>query len=336
MDEIILSIIVPVYNVEKFLRKCVESLEQQDLAQNLYEVILINDGSTDHCREICQELAGQYDNIQVIHQENQGVSTARNKGMDAAKGKYIMFVDPDDYIEPNIVGRVVDVAEKNKTELCFYLSEHFNEMNTWKGARQPFEYCKIYTGEYILLHGMEVSSVWSNLYLSDFLRRSGIRFHKGIIHQDVDFNLMLYPLTHRIMFTDILVYHYNRSLSYSSAIKNKDVAKHRKALMSDIEVVNDIFRYCWTASVSKAIKRLYRRRMRSTLVSAILMAYKDHRYYDNVFRQTLLDKAHGYHLYPIWGRTESWKTTIILPFINMLRFLHRVDLKIINNLFEWK
>ncbi len=321
MQDILLSIIVPIYNVEPFLRKCVHSLEQQDLAPERYEVILVNDGSTDHSGELCTELAKQYENIKVIEQENQGVSAARNTGMDVARGKYMMFADPDDYIEMNVIGRVVEVAERNQAELCFFLAEGFNEHASWPTVRQPFAYDQLYTGEYITLHGMKVSSVWSNLYLSSFLRQTSLRFHKGLIHQDVDFNLMLYPLANRIFFTNILVYHYNCSFTFSSAIRNKDVQKHRKALMSDIEIVNDIFRYCESAPVSKGIQRLYRRRMRSTLVSAILTAYKDHQYYDRAFLHTLLDRARGYHLYPIWDRTESWKTTLLLPFINLLRFL---------------
>lgn len=321
MQDILLSIIVPVYNVEPFLRKCVESLEQQDLAAERYEVILVNDGSTDHSGELCTELAKQYENIKVIEQENQGLSAARNTGMDAARGKYMMFVDSDDYIETNVIGRVVDVAERNQAELCFFLAEAFNEHGSWSTDHQPFAYNQVYTGEYITLHGMKVSSVWMNIYLSDFLRQIGLKFHKGLINEDIDFNMMLYPLAHRILFTDILVYHYNCSFSYPSLMRNKDVAKHRQTLLSTVEIVNDIFRYCETAPVSKAVKRLYRRRMRSLLVSSVLSAYRDHQYYDRAFLHTLLDRARGYHLYPIWGRTESWKTTLLLPFINLLRFL---------------
>ena len=321
MQDIQLSIIVPIYNVEPFLRKCVHSLEQQDLAAERYEVILVNDGSTDHSGELCTELAKQYENIKVIEQENQGVSAARNTGMDAARGKYMMFVDSDDYIEPDVIGRVLEVAERNQAELCFFLAEGFNEHGSWPTVRQPFAYNQVYTGEYIILHGMKVSSACMNIYLSDFLRQIGLKFQKAVSGEDVEFCMMLYPQAHRILFTDILVYHYNCSFSFSSATRNKDVQKHRKALMSDIEIVNDIFRYCESAPVSKAIKRLYRRRMRSLLVSSVLSAYRDHQYYDRAFLHTLLDRARGYHLYPIWGRTESWKTTLLLPFINLLRFL---------------
>lgn len=321
MQDILLTIIVPVYNVEPFLRKCVHSLEQQDLVAERYEVILVNDGSTDHSGEICTELAKQYENIKVIGQENQGVSAARNTGMDAARGKYMMFVDPDDYIEPDVIGRVLEVAERNQAELCFFLAEAFNEHASWPTVRQPFAYNQVYTGEYIMLHGMKVSTVWMTLYLTEFLKQTEVRFQRAVSGEDVEFCMMLYPQAHRILFTDILVYHYNCSFSYPSLMRNKDVAKHRQTLLSTVEIVNDIFRYCESAPVSKAIKGLYRRRMRSLLVSSVLSAYKDHQYYDRAFLHTLLDRARGYHLYPIWGRTESWKTTLLLPFINLLRFL---------------
>ena len=321
MQDILLSIIVPVYNVEPFLRKCVESLEQQDLAAERYEVILVNDGSTDHSGEICTELAKQYENIKVIEQENQGVSAARNTGMDAARGKYMMFVDSDDYIEPDVIGRVLEVAERNQAELCFFLAEAFNEHASWPTVRQPFAYDQLYTGEYITLHGMKVSTVWMTLYLTEFLKQTEVRFQRAVSGEDVEFCMMLYPQAHRILFTDILVYHYNCSFSYPSLMRNKDVAKHRQTLLSTVEIVNDIFRYCETAPVSKAVKRLYRRRMRSLLVSSVLSAYRNHQYYDRAFLHTLLDRARGYYLYPIWGRTESWKTTLLLPFINLLRFL---------------
>jgi glycosyltransferase involved in cell wall biosynthesis len=84
-EQLLLSIIVPVYNVEKVLRKCVESLEKQDMSHDRYEVILVNDGSTDRSGAICHELAALYENIQVIEQENQGLSMARNAGLDIAR-----------------------------------------------------------------------------------------------------------------------------------------------------------------------------------------------------------------------------------------------------------
>ena len=95
-----ISIIVPIYNVELYLEKCIESIINQTYKD--IEVILINDGSTDKSGIICDKYAKIDDRIIVLHKENGGVSSARNKGLDIAKGDYIAFVDPDDYIEPNM------------------------------------------------------------------------------------------------------------------------------------------------------------------------------------------------------------------------------------------
>ena len=93
-----LSIIIPVYNVEKWLERCVRSVENQDLPSSEYEVILVNDGSKDNSGQIASKLSEEYDNIVVINKNNGGQSSARNEGMRIARGEYFMFVDSDDYI----------------------------------------------------------------------------------------------------------------------------------------------------------------------------------------------------------------------------------------------
>ena len=99
MEKFILSVIIPVYNVEKYLRKCVDSVLAQDIAD--MEVILIDDGSPDNCGAICDEYAEKDTRVKVIHKEHEGLSSARNAGLDIARGKYITFVDSDDYLLPN-------------------------------------------------------------------------------------------------------------------------------------------------------------------------------------------------------------------------------------------
>ena len=125
-----LSIIVPVYNVEQYLRKCVDSLLAQDISD--YEIILVDDGSTDFCPSICDEYARMNElenervrelektNIKVIHRENGGLSAARNSGIEVARGKYVMFVDSDDYIEPNVLGGLMEKVEREQLDVLRY------------------------------------------------------------------------------------------------------------------------------------------------------------------------------------------------------------------------
>ncbi len=112
----LISIIIPVYNVEKYLRECLDSVLAQTY-KNL-EVILIDDGSPDSCGKICDEYAAKDNRIKVIHQTNQGVSAARNVGLDAARGEYIGFVDSDDYIQPDMYEYLYQLISKDNADIA--------------------------------------------------------------------------------------------------------------------------------------------------------------------------------------------------------------------------
>ena len=104
-----LSIIVPVYNTEKYLTECLDSLLEQDIDTDDYEIICINDGSTDNSLDILQKYVNEYSNVVVINQQNKGVSAARNRGMESAKGDYFWFVDSDDLVQKNILNRLKNI-----------------------------------------------------------------------------------------------------------------------------------------------------------------------------------------------------------------------------------
>ena len=114
-----LSIILPIYNVEPYLEKCIRSLENQDIPKDSYEIICVNDGSPDNCLSIIKQMQSEFLNIVLLDQENQGVSMARNNGIKAAKGEYLMFVDPDDAIEANCLKEIVAFAKKRELDIVY-------------------------------------------------------------------------------------------------------------------------------------------------------------------------------------------------------------------------
>jgi glycosyltransferase involved in cell wall biosynthesis len=122
-----LSVIIPMYKVEPFVERCLRSLEDQDIPKDEFEIICINDGSPDNSSGIVTRLQNDYDNIVLINQENQGVSCARNKGIDKATGKYIMFIDPDDYVEPNCFGGILGTIEQYQGQASFLGFTFLNE-----------------------------------------------------------------------------------------------------------------------------------------------------------------------------------------------------------------
>ena len=119
MKEKLLSIIVPVYNAERYVDRLLQEFIKQNLEK--VEIILIDDGSKDNSFSICNEYANKNESIIVFHQENQGASAARNKGIELAKGKYIVFVDSDDGISEQYVEHVCGICEKESADLIHFL-----------------------------------------------------------------------------------------------------------------------------------------------------------------------------------------------------------------------
>lgn len=174
-----LSIIVPVYKVEKYLPKCIDSILAQTFTD--FELILVDDGSPDRCGEICDEYAGKDSRIRVIHQKNQGVSVARNAGLDIAKGKYIGFVDSDDWIEPKMYETMISTAEKEQSDIVICGIRHYNEENV-------FIYDELtafgkYNNEQMLKYLYSMPNIlggciWNKIYRFSKIKK--IRYKRGI------------------------------------------------------------------------------------------------------------------------------------------------------------
>jgi len=177
-----LSIIVPMFNVEPYVERCVRSLEGQDIPRNDYEIICINDGSPDGCRRIVEKLQQEYSNIILINQENQGVSKARNRGIEKAGGAYLLFIDPDDYIEHNRMGQIVDHAEAKNAQVSFL---GFTVLNA-DGSKRDEVFnenlsARVYQGidAYFLSRGEgppDPDRMWAVLFNTEFIKSFGLRY----------------------------------------------------------------------------------------------------------------------------------------------------------------
>lgn len=184
--EIAVSVIVPVYNVEKYLTRCLDSLVNQTL-KNI-EIICINDGSTDNSTEILNEYAQKNSRIVAITQENAGLSATRNKGIDIAKGKYIGFVDSDDWVSLDFFEKLFQAAEKYQADIAvgnIIRLHKFHKKFHLKIQRE--EVTEDINQKFLLCDCPEMSYVWNKIYRSDSLRQSNLRFTDGMIYEDVIF-----------------------------------------------------------------------------------------------------------------------------------------------------
>lgn len=195
--EVKVSVIIPVYNVELYLSECLESVLKQSLQE--IQIICINDKSTDSSLHILEEFARKDQRIRVIdNPENLGLSGARNVGMKEAKGKYIYFLDSDDWIVPDAMERLWEIAEKEKTDIVFMDSLMFFEDESADSPNDLFaakrEYSQVITGSEFLKTMRENDDirepVWLQFWNRDFLKRIGLTYYEGILHEDLLFTFI--------------------------------------------------------------------------------------------------------------------------------------------------
>lgn len=185
-----LSIVVNMYNTAKYMPRCMETLLEQDIPQSEYEIILVDDCSPDNSLEMAREYATRYTNIRVCtHGKNKGLAAARNTGIDAAKGQYLCFVDPDDYIEKNSLAALLKQMNDEQLDMLRFNyqkvdEEYRNVPDSEIEAR--FDYTSgVMTGTEYLAHRLGVGCyVWAYIYRLDFIKSTGIRFFEGCFFDD--------------------------------------------------------------------------------------------------------------------------------------------------------
>lgn len=222
IEKPLISVVVPVYNVENYMRQCIDSLLNQTLSN--IEIILVDDGATDTSPKICDEYARRYSCIKVIHKLNGGLGSARNAGMKEARGKYIGFVDSDDYVSVKMYETLLDLAETNKAD-CAYCEFTRFWNDTVDVTKQPKKTIKVYSGKEILASylldriGCSPSekedcsygaSVWLGLFRNDVIQRSKVEFvsEREFIAEDMIFDIDFIPFCKRIVHTNEALYFY--------------------------------------------------------------------------------------------------------------------------------
>ena len=178
------SVIVPVYNVKPYLERCIDSLISQSLKE--IEIILVDDGSTDGSAAICDDYARRDERIVVIHKQNGGVSSARNVGIDFAKGDYIMFVDSDDWVEPEFCNLPYDVAKQNDADMVMFGLNMINGSRKYRNVEVPEGlFTSKETALYLLTGPVQNYSV--NKIIRGSIAKK-VHFIEGMIFEDIDAN----------------------------------------------------------------------------------------------------------------------------------------------------
>lgn len=207
------SIIVPVYNSEIWLQRCIQSILNQTM--NDFELLLIDDGSTDSSGEICNHYKKLDSRVKAIHNINQGVSRTRNMGIDIAQGDYILFVDSDDYIEKNMLERMIFLIEKNKSDICisgfqYYILQNDKRIDNIPVSSFSGSSIEFYHNMFVQLYeGLIINAPWNKLISRKLICESNIRFNNNItIYEDLSFCMQLLLEANHITVLDEALYIY--------------------------------------------------------------------------------------------------------------------------------
>lgn len=237
--EPLISVIVPVYNVEYYLDRCLTSLVNQTYSN--MEIILIDDGSKDNSGMICDNWKEKDNRIVVIHKKNAGLGYARNSGLEICKGEYICFVDSDDFVSANMIQTMYDAIKKENADTC-YCSFNIYSNKKNEVVKKSFVNSGVYDGKKILLDIAgslpedkvdfnKEMSVWACLFSGQIIRENGIVFtsEREIICEDFPFDIRYLPKTNKVVVIDNCFYYYcinGESLTHKFDEKRFDKEKH--------------------------------------------------------------------------------------------------------------
>ena len=227
------SVIIPVYNVEQYIRQCIDSAIDQTYKD--IEIILVDDGSTDNSGTICDEYAERDRRIKVIHKKNGGLSDARNAGMNIARGKYIYFLDSDDYIKKNALEELVSFSEKEQAEIVSFSVWMFSDdKNLYMPPQRRLIKYPSANGAKHIIQLFKNEKRWfpgaqTSLFRADYLKKEHLSFKKGIHYEDLLFSGIAYIRAERVSNLCSYLYYYRQR---SDSIMRKSYT------------INDLRSYC--------------------------------------------------------------------------------------------
>lgn len=232
-DEVVLSIIVPVFNGEKYIYECAEYLNKQTFQS--YEAIFVDDGSTDHSGALLDKIVSQNDKFRIIHKINGGTASTRNEGLDIAAGKYVTFLDCDDELDPTIYEKLVNIMESHNADMAvcgFYFKVETQSANGSDVAyleknTYPTSFYK--TKDEVKAHLVDMwdsdimSNVWNKIYRMSLIRDKNLRYRDGHVYtEDRVFNRLFLENCESVALTEECLYYYVRERVGSTTEKYRD------------------------------------------------------------------------------------------------------------------
>lgn len=261
-DKCVVSVIVPIYKVEKYLKRCIESIINQ--TYTYMEIILVDDGSPDCCAEICDQYSSIDNRVKVIHKNNGGLSDARNYGINIAEGEYIFFVDSDDYIELNAIENLVFYAKKNNLDIVCgdayrVISSDSNSIPNKTILLGGGSDGKIMDGEEYLVDCIYKKSfcvaVWTRMYSTKLIKKNNIYFIKGLLHEDENWTPKVILKAKRVGYFNFAFYNY--IIRNNSITQTENRKKHIIDVLKTCEELENEYNRVINSKTTKKILKDY-------------------------------------------------------------------------------
>lgn len=222
-----LSIIIPVYNVEKYIRICLESILNKKTKGLPFEVIVVDDGTPDKSMEIVKELAKEYENLTVLHQHNQGQGEARNNGINAAKGEYIWFVDSDDWIEENAITTLLDMIDSSNAVDMYAIPFYWYYADGKSSVDIKINENLVMSGVNFLQKGFIVAAC-RFVFKKKLMTENSLYFNKGILHEDGIWGFEMLYLAKKVALLCTPLYYYRQ---------RSDSDMHKRTIKSGYDII---------------------------------------------------------------------------------------------------
>ena len=314
-----LSIIIPMYNAEKYIGICLDSILDSNLLKEEYEIVIVNDGSQDKSPEIAQDYAARYSNVTYLTQENQGQSTARNYGIKTCQGEYVWCVDADDKLISEQLPKIVGALDRYKNlDILAVQLQNVTEEGKYLDIEctQPLvEHNRIISGVEAVISGYIPSSVCALIARRELFIENNVFFVKGITHQDVELTYRLMPHAKFVMFSDIIPYLY--IYHPNSTSKSLVLEKKIKYIKDDIYIIKSFQKLALSFKQDNLLlyKVIYNQ-SQNVLFSLVYSLYENKKTWHNMgINAAVIAELKKEKLYPIRGKFDSLKKTIFARFI---------------------
>ncbi|TLP70586.1 glycosyltransferase [Maribacter sp. ACAM166] len=327
-----LSILIPLYNKEKYIERCLKSLVTQDIALNEYEIIIVDDGSKDSGALIVENYAEKNPNIQLITQQNQGPSAARNRCLEVAKGDYLYFLDADDYLVSNVLNSLLELVAQHDLEILEFNTKQITEGKILESLPKSAQEVSLNIMDgitYVAEYGFR-NEAWRYFVKKDLLTDTGIKFIEGSLYEDAIFTASLFLKACSMAKVDMDVHRY--AVVENSIVTSKDPAHNLKFINGMVYAVEHFHGLIKDLNSShlyyhKVVKKL--KGKQQGLVFALIIRTLKYRLLSFKDLEKILTKLNTLEAYPIdtkvggigEGKTSLIYNIIFVPIFNTKAFL---------------